>query len=461
MQITRQGPTRITRQTIDTVWRRRSPGTRAILLDLECRGLALVVNATSMAWSYSYKPRGLDPATGKRFATKSLTLGNPETHSPEAARAAAFDAKAEVGKGRDPAAERKARIAKAVAERSLFVDRLVADYARGLPLRRRLRGPGIVSPSFAAEEVAHVRAAVAVMKVGGKPIAEINAADLRLSLRADPGRPNAARHRLNALRRFLDWARDEGLLSVNPCEAIPKARRPRPPASRAHCLSLAQCAALWRAAGALPAVWRDFVRFLIAVPCRRGEAASLDWAHVDLAAAAWSQPAKLTKNREPHRLHLHPPALAILAARYEAAGRPASGLVFPAPRSAQQIVAFSGIARALKAAAPELVDIRLHDLRRSFATALGEAGAPEVVADAILNHKQSATRGGVLGVYQGSTRWGEQVAAMQHWGRLLSQALSPHRLDGEREPAGEILPFVAAASGGARTDAPYECPDRT
>ena len=82
MQITRQGPTRITRQTIDTVWRRRSPGTRAILLDLECRGLALVVNATSMAWSYSYKPRGLDPATDKRFATKSLTLGNPETHSP-------------------------------------------------------------------------------------------------------------------------------------------------------------------------------------------------------------------------------------------------------------------------------------------------------------------------------------------------------------------------------------------
>ena len=285
MQITRQGPTRITRQTIDTVWRRRSPGTRAILLDLECRGLALVVNATSMAWSYSYKPRGLDPATDKRFATKSLTLGNPETHSPEAARAAAFDAKAEVGKGRDPAAERKARIAKAVAERSLFVGRLVADYARGLPLRRRLRGPGIVSPSFAAEEIAHVRAAVAVMKVGGKPIAEINAADLRMLLRADPERPNAARHRFNALRRFLDWARDEGLLSVNPCEAIPKARRPRPPASRAHCLSLAQCAALWRAAGALPAVWRDFVRFLIALPCRRGEAASLDWAPRAAAAA--------------------------------------------------------------------------------------------------------------------------------------------------------------------------------
>ena len=165
----------------------------------------------------------------------------------------------------------------------------------------------------------------------------------------------------------------------------------------------------------------------------------------------------MTKNREPHRLHLHPLALAILAARYEAAGRPTSGLVFPAPRSAQQIVAFSAIARALKAAAPELADIRLHDLRRSFATALGEAGAPEPVADAILNHKQSTTRSGVLGVYQRSTRWGEQVAAMQRWGRLLAAAIeepAPSLSRGEEgessllrrkeASAGEIVSVAAA-----------------
>ncbi|HET7880201.1 MAG TPA: hypothetical protein VFL55_04890 [Acetobacteraceae bacterium] len=30
----------------------------------------------------------------------------------------------------------------------------------------------------------------------------------------------------------------------------------------------------------------------------------------------------------------------------------------------------------------------------------GEAGVPETVADAVLNHRQSATRGGMLGVYQ-------------------------------------------------------------
>ena len=48
-----------------------------------------------------------------------------------------------------------------------------------------------------------------------------------------------------------------------------------------------------------------------------------------------------------------------------------------------------------------------HDFRRSFASALGKAGVPEAVADAILNHRQAATHGGVLGVYQRSSRWPE------------------------------------------------------
>jgi integrase len=64
-----------------------------------------------------------------------------------------------------------------------------------------------------------------------------------------------------------------------------------------------------------------------------------------------------------------------------------------------------------------------HDFRRSFATALGEAGIPEAIADAILNHRQSATRGGVLGVYQRASRWPEQVKAMELWGRLLAAAI--------------------------------------
>ncbi len=439
MKILREGPTKITRSTIHAAWRRRAAGLRIVIGDFECRGLALIVNATSMSWVYSYKPRGADPSTGKRFATKSLTIGNPETHSPDHARTAANELKGRAKAGFDPAADRKAGIEEASNRRGRTVDRLVAEYATILPSRRRLRGPGVLSSSFAKEEISHVRAAVVAMGVGRKPIKEVDAADIRGLLRADPERPNAARHRFAAIRRFFDWCHDEGALLTNPCAEIAKARRPRAPPSRAHCLSLTELAALWRAGEALPSVHRDFVRILIAIPCRRGEAATLDWGHVDLASATWSQPGHLTKNREVHRLHLHPLALEILRQRHDGAGNPPSGLVFPAPRSSKTITTFSAIRGALKDAAPELVGWRLHDMRRSFATALGEAGVSETIADAILNHRQAATRAGVLGVYQRSVRWPEQVAAMQHWGRLLDGALNGKLNDAK------IVPLASAA----------------
>lgn len=422
MRVIREGPTKITRSIIDAAWRRRASEFRLVIGDLECRGLALVTNATSMSWVYSYKPRGID-STGRRFPTKSLTIGNPETHSPDLARTAANEFKGRAKAGFDPAADRKAGIQEAADRRASTVDRMVEKYARVLPSRRQLRGPGVISQSFAKEEISHLRAAIAAMRAGRKPVKEVSATDIRLLLRADHEHPNAARHRFAAVRRFFDWCHDEGMLLTNPCDEIAKARRPRAPSSRAHCLSLPEVAALWQAAEALPLVQRDFVRFLIAIPCRRGEAATLDWTHVDLASATWSQPDRLTKNREAHRLHLHPLALEILRLRHEVADEPASGLVFPAPRSSKAITTFSAIRNALKKAAPELVGWRLHDMRRSFATALGEAGVSETIADAILNHRQAATRAGVLGVYQRSVRWPEQAAAMKFWGESLAAAI--------------------------------------
>jgi len=62
-----------------------------------------------------------------------------------------------------------------------------------------------------------------------------------------------------------------------------------------------------------------------------------------------------------------------------------------------------------------------HDFRRSFASALGGAGIPEAVADASLNRRQAATRGGVLGVNQRPIRWPEQVKAMELWGSCCSR----------------------------------------
>jgi hypothetical protein len=59
MRVTSEGPIKITKNTIEKAWRRRNKEQRPVMRDKDCRGLALIVNATSMTWSYSYRPRGV------------------------------------------------------------------------------------------------------------------------------------------------------------------------------------------------------------------------------------------------------------------------------------------------------------------------------------------------------------------------------------------------------------------
>ena len=239
---------------------------------------------------------------------------------------------------------------------------------------------------------------------------------------------------------FWTGARMPVIFGTDPCALIARARRPKAPRARSHYLTPTQLARLWEAAGGLrEPVWRDLARFLIVVPCRRGEAARLDWSHLDLAAAEWRQPGHTTKNREAHRLHLHALALEVCRHAGRRSSRPRSKAISggcsnhgrwhstfgPSVPGAgvrrrgghvQRHQGCVGEADRIEGGQHEVAQLTgwtWHDFRRSFATALGEAGIPEAVADAILNHRQSATRGGVLGVYQRASRWPEQVNAMR------------------------------------------------
>ncbi len=434
MRVTSEGPLKITKATIDAAWRRRKPDCRFIVRDKECRGLALIVNPTSMSWSFSYRPRGRDAGTGKRWPNRAVTLGNPSSLSADDARAEASRLKGRAAAGGDPAAERKAAAEAARRRRGNTLGRLVESYERALPKRPKMRGAGAPSPRYIAEELAQVRMALREMKAEAMPAVELTDREIRGMLNDAVG-VTTARHRFGPLSRFLDWCQDAGHIRANPCAQIARSRRPRAPQARSHYLTPEQLARLWNAAERLPEpVWRDLARFLIAVPCRRSEAAQMEWAHVDVTAAEWRQPSHMTKNRDPHRLHLH--ALAFDVLRERKAAAKGAGLVFPAPRSGEVVDTFSDMKAALSEAAG-IDGWTWHDFRRSFATALGEAGIPETVADAILNHRQSATRGGVLGVYQRASRWPEQVKAMELWGRLLADAIEG------REPDAKVVPMTA------------------
>lgn len=441
MLVISEGPIKITRSTIELAWKKRAKDVRRIIRDKERRGLALIVNETTMRWEYSYRPRGVDPRSNKRWPNRTVTIGDPSEVSPDDARDEANKVRGRVRDGGDPAADRKAAIEEQARKRSLICERLLDDYAKALPERPKMRGgDGLPTAEYVAVEVRQTRLAIEAIKAELIPVTELTAADVRKLVSKSSGKGGNAKARFGALSRFLDWCVDDELITVNPCSLLARNRRPRPLQARQGYLTTDRLAHLWKAADALrEPVWRDIARFLIAVPVRRGEAAEVDWSHVDFASDELKQPELITKNGDPHRLHLHPLAIDILTRRWKDAGKPTAGLVFPGPRAGKQILNWGDVKSELDTAA-SLTGWIWHDLRRSFATALGEVGVSETVADAVLNHRQSATRGGVLGVYQRASRWPEQVKAMQLWGRLLAAAIEG------REASAEVVRLYSAAS---------------
>jgi hypothetical protein len=164
MNVTSEGPTKITKATIDAAWRRRKSEQRLIVRDKDCRGLVLIVNATSMSWTYGYRPRGVDSQTGRRWPNRTITIGNPATHSIDDARIEANRIKGKAAAGGDPAAEKKAAAEVASRKRGGTLKRLSEEYARALPKRPKMRGAGLPSPRYIAEELAQVQMALRDMK---------------------------------------------------------------------------------------------------------------------------------------------------------------------------------------------------------------------------------------------------------------------------------------------------------
>jgi integrase len=201
----------------------------------------------------------------------------------------------------------------------------------------------------------------------------------------------------------------------NPALRVTKKQRPKPPAPRRRCPSLDTIRAAWATADRLPfATWRDLSRFLLLVPCRTGEAAAMTGDQLDLEAAVWRQPGLLTKNGEPHAFFLPPAALRLVAER--ANGKAPT---FAGERLGRPFNSFKAMLVAVHAASGT-TGWSWHDLRRAFVSHLAELGHSEAVLDAILNHRQSASRGGVLGVYQTASRSGDQRRAMEDWARLVT-----------------------------------------
>jgi integrase len=128
----------------------------------------------------------------------------------------------------------------------------------------------------------------------------------------------------------------------------------------------------------------DIIRVLLLTGARRGEVLGMKWA--DVADGVWTKPAASTKQRAEHIVPLSAPARQILAAR----PRGDSPFIFPGRHGrGHRIEIKYNWKRICRAAA--LPDLRIHDLRHSFASIAVARGASLHEIGALLGHATPTT----------------------------------------------------------------------
>ena len=192
--------------------------------------------------------------------------------------------------------------------------------------------------------------------------------------------PGGANRKLDLLRRILNHAVACGHLQTNPARGIK--RNPRPKLTRF--LSREEVRRLHREldrySDARPSRARqaDIIRLLLLTGCRKSEIRTLRWQDVD------GNTLNLVDAKTgPRQVILSAPARAIL----DRQPRSGSALVFPSPSSSGRPLSrnLSLWLSVRKKAGFE--DVRLHDLRHTFASHAVLQGVPLPVVSRLLGHK--------------------------------------------------------------------------
>lgn len=229
---------------------------------------------------------------------------------------------------------------------------------------------------------------------GRTPIASLTRADAeRLHQQIGKDTPGQANRVLQLLSSVCGKAEDWGLRPPhsNPCHRIRKFREKKierflTGAERVR-LDAALAAAEASTHGAKEHVARgavDAIRLLSLTGCRSGEIVGLEWSMVDLARGYLRLPDSKTNEKT---VPLSDNAVALLASIRSRSS--AGSLVCPNTIGGR----LANIERAWRSIrkAAGLTNVRLHDLRHSYASDAAEAGVPLHTIGIILGHKSIQT----------------------------------------------------------------------
>jgi len=223
---------------------------------------------------------------------------------------------------------------------------------------------------------------------GGLRIADISRKDVARFHAGLAHIPRQANYALAVLSKLMNWADDQGLRPdhANPCLRVKRFAERR----RQRFLSSVELERLGRALAECEEAKSPSpfiiaaIRLLIFTGARLGEILTLEWRHVDLERGLLLLPDSKTGQKV---VFLNEPAIDVLVAlpRY-----PDNPHVIVGARSGGHLINLQKPWRRIRAKA-DLNDVRLHDLRHSFASIAASSGASLPLIGQLLGHTQSQT----------------------------------------------------------------------
>jgi integrase len=361
-----------------------------IYFDTEIKGFGLRFRSGgNRTWVLQYKVHGAD---------RRLALGPYPGLTAKVARELAHDKLADIWKGNDPAATKRA--ARAEAQAQVTLRAVIDNYLSGQESKLR--------PSSLSEARRYLLRDWKGLH--GWPLAEIQLPHVAaiLDRLEKTGAVAAARSR-SYLSTAFRWAMARGYCTHNPVIAT---ANPDPKTQRERVLNNVELRKVWDAC-ADGGDYSTIVRLLILTGQRRTEVGGMAWSELDEDRAVWTIPAGRSKNNREHMLPLPDGFWNIIAGI-----KRRDGIDNIFGRRGVGFTNWSEPKAALERRCP-IPAWTHHDLRRTFRTGLGKLGIPPHIAELCINH----SKGGLIAVYDKHRYEGEIAAALAQWCEHLHSIL--------------------------------------
>ena len=300
---------------------------------------------------------------------RRITIGSHPTWSVAAAREEAKRLKRLSDAGHDPLVERKR------VRSEPTVGQLWQRYARDVLPRKAIHTQNNERSMWER---------LILPDLGRKRLCDVEPNDIdQLHIRISRRTPTQANRALSSIKHVFATAIRWRLIHHNPATGVAR----NPEHSRERYLDNAEVERLISTLDSRPDTPSTLaIRFLLLTGARSGEVFRATWDQFDLNLGTWTKPSSHTKQRRVHRVPLSILALDVLG---RAAQLRQSDFVFPGMQG-RPLTTIKTIFTSICSEA-NLPNLRVHDLRHSFASFLVADGTSLPIIGRMLGHTQVAT----------------------------------------------------------------------